>query len=514
MINRKCITAPTTTGSAYTSMMRDAQTSNNNNGRNIVAQKYLTNCRSLYSCIHCRTHLANHDDLVSRSFQGNRGRAYLFNSVINIVCGPAVQRELNTGSHAVADIFCSNCDKTLGWKYEKAFVETQKYKEGKFIIELEHVVRENRHLELDKGEIFFGRNKRNRSSSSSSSSSLINNPKPSSLAPLSSSPSKQWSSSSATSTTTSLSSNEEVEEDDEELMFPFYDDLCGGRSSYPSNLSSSHHNRMRRSLYLDSTPYDWKYSATSSSIESPLCSEDQTGPILSSRNLASSLDSAYSSTSPSTSSSSPRSPSSPSTSSSNKCSDSMKQKSTNHIKSNRNYSNNNRKNDNFGNGNKNYQKSLNTATSRDEDEYEETQFKFEADKLEPSNILKLTDISEHLKDAAKQSCDYTASDVPTNAHSSSKSSDTINIDFDQPISSSSTRFSPEDITKSNGDLFDGDSNRAEEKENISSSNSRKTSLCSSISLDDEKFYDCLTDHDVSKLMVSSDCPRMISETGK
>ncbi len=48
-----------------------------------------------------------------------------------------------TGLHAVADIFCESCKKTIGWKYEHAFESSQKYKEGKFIIELCHLIKEN-----------------------------------------------------------------------------------------------------------------------------------------------------------------------------------------------------------------------------------------------------------------------------------------------------------------------------------------------------------------------------------
>ncbi|XP_034339308.1 protein yippee-like 1 isoform X1 [Magallana gigas] len=96
-----------------------------------------------YSCVHCRAHLANHDELISKSFQGSQGRAYLFNSVVNVGCGPAEERVLLTGLHAVADIFCECCKTTLGWKYEHAFESSQKYKEGKFIIELAHMIKDN-----------------------------------------------------------------------------------------------------------------------------------------------------------------------------------------------------------------------------------------------------------------------------------------------------------------------------------------------------------------------------------
>lgn len=106
-------------------------------------QAYLPNCHRRYSCIHCRAHLANHDDLISKSFQGSQGRAYLFNSVVNVGCGPAEERVLLTGLHAVSDIYCECCKTTLGWKYEHAFENSQKYKEGKYIIELAHMIKDN-----------------------------------------------------------------------------------------------------------------------------------------------------------------------------------------------------------------------------------------------------------------------------------------------------------------------------------------------------------------------------------
>lgn len=44
-------------------------------------QAYLPPTNRTYSCVHCRAHLASHDELISKSFQGSQGRAYLFNSV-------------------------------------------------------------------------------------------------------------------------------------------------------------------------------------------------------------------------------------------------------------------------------------------------------------------------------------------------------------------------------------------------------------------------------------------------
>ncbi|XP_045154464.1 protein yippee-like 1 [Echinops telfairi] len=105
-------------------------------------QAYLPNCHRTYSCLHCRAHLAKHDELISKCFQGCQGSAYLFSFVVNVSCGPAEERVLITGLHAVSDIYCENCKTTLGWKYEHAFESSQKYKEGKCIIELAHRIKD------------------------------------------------------------------------------------------------------------------------------------------------------------------------------------------------------------------------------------------------------------------------------------------------------------------------------------------------------------------------------------
>lgn len=47
-----------------------------------------------------------------------------------------------TGVYNVADIFCSNCGETLGWKYLQAYEARQKFKEGKFVIEKSKITKE------------------------------------------------------------------------------------------------------------------------------------------------------------------------------------------------------------------------------------------------------------------------------------------------------------------------------------------------------------------------------------
>ncbi|XP_057981504.1 protein yippee-like At4g27745 [Malania oleifera] len=97
----------------------------------------------LYSCYRCRNHVSFHDDIISKRFQAGNGRAFLFSRAVNILVGPKEDRHLMTGLHSVADIWCSSCGEVLGWKYERAYEEAQKYKEGKIVLEKYKIVKEN-----------------------------------------------------------------------------------------------------------------------------------------------------------------------------------------------------------------------------------------------------------------------------------------------------------------------------------------------------------------------------------
>ncbi|KAH7360549.1 yippee zinc-binding/DNA-binding /Mis18, centromere assembly-domain-containing protein [Rhexocercosporidium sp. MPI-PUGE-AT-0058] len=72
-----------------------------------------------------------------QNFRGQHGKAYLFNNVVNVVAGDASERNMTTGKHIVRDIACRQCNETVGWKYDKAYEASEKYKEGKFILEAE-----------------------------------------------------------------------------------------------------------------------------------------------------------------------------------------------------------------------------------------------------------------------------------------------------------------------------------------------------------------------------------------
>ncbi|XP_057435219.1 protein yippee-like isoform X1 [Lotus japonicus] len=90
---------------------------------------------NFYRCKHCETHFALVDDIISKSFHCRHGKAYLFDKVVNITVGVKEERMMITGLHTVVDIFCVACGSIVGWKYEAAYETTEKYKEGKFILE-------------------------------------------------------------------------------------------------------------------------------------------------------------------------------------------------------------------------------------------------------------------------------------------------------------------------------------------------------------------------------------------
>lgn len=89
----------------------------------------------LFSCANCDTVLTNRSELMSTRFTGSTGRAFLFKRVVNLWFSEVQDRIMLTGRHMVRDVFCKYCDSKLGWIYEFAVEESQRYKEGKVILE-------------------------------------------------------------------------------------------------------------------------------------------------------------------------------------------------------------------------------------------------------------------------------------------------------------------------------------------------------------------------------------------
>ncbi|MBA0698501.1 hypothetical protein Goari_000211, partial [Gossypium aridum] len=54
---------------------------------------------------------------------------------VNVTTGEKEDRLMMTGLHTVADVFCVGCGSIVGWKYEMAHEKSQKYKEGKLVLE-------------------------------------------------------------------------------------------------------------------------------------------------------------------------------------------------------------------------------------------------------------------------------------------------------------------------------------------------------------------------------------------
>jgi len=91
----------------------------------------------IYICMECKTHFSTCNSIISKAFQGQHGRAYLFNTVVNVITGEPIgntnpfiiiDRQMTTGLHTVRDLFCIACFANVGWKYDKAYEESQRYK--------------------------------------------------------------------------------------------------------------------------------------------------------------------------------------------------------------------------------------------------------------------------------------------------------------------------------------------------------------------------------------------------
>ncbi|CAA2981633.1 Hypothetical predicted protein [Olea europaea subsp. europaea] len=71
-----------------------------------------------YKCKFCKTPLVLADELVSKAFHCCNGKAYLFKNAANIKVGTAEERMMFTGMQTVT-----------------AHEQSQKYKEGKFVLD-------------------------------------------------------------------------------------------------------------------------------------------------------------------------------------------------------------------------------------------------------------------------------------------------------------------------------------------------------------------------------------------
>ncbi|TIA72248.1 hypothetical protein E3P91_02092 [Wallemia ichthyophaga] len=121
-------------------------------------RRYIRSESGAFGCVNCKTHLAALEDLESHAFQGQTGRALLFRSSheisLNYTLSKAEERGMTTGVHTVADLECRRCKLQLGWKYLYAYDESQKYKEGKYILEKARIVKVDGGLSRRRTQLF------------------------------------------------------------------------------------------------------------------------------------------------------------------------------------------------------------------------------------------------------------------------------------------------------------------------------------------------------------------------
>lgn len=89
-----------------------------------------------YGCGSCLTHVCSSSLIISDKYNGSTGQALLIYDVVNAQLGAPRVRRMTTGVYTVADLLCSQCGKYLGWKYLKSSDEDQKFKEGRYILEV------------------------------------------------------------------------------------------------------------------------------------------------------------------------------------------------------------------------------------------------------------------------------------------------------------------------------------------------------------------------------------------
>ncbi|KAK1444002.1 hypothetical protein BgAZ_208780 [Babesia gibsoni] len=90
---------------------------------------------TVFTCAECGIDLTTDRELISTEFRGRTGAAWLFSKVHNVSeCG-FEERMMTTGIHAIVEIHCNRCGNNLGWKYIEASSPSQKYKQGKYILE-------------------------------------------------------------------------------------------------------------------------------------------------------------------------------------------------------------------------------------------------------------------------------------------------------------------------------------------------------------------------------------------
>lgn len=94
----------------------------------------------VYRCKRCHSHICTKSLVVAGDFTGNYGPAMFVTGVLNTELGEDTERKrMVTGRYEIKSLLCHQCHEDLGWKYLYSESDRQKYKEGKYVVELEHL---------------------------------------------------------------------------------------------------------------------------------------------------------------------------------------------------------------------------------------------------------------------------------------------------------------------------------------------------------------------------------------
>lgn len=96
----------------------------------------LSGAKEILACSRCGAHLCSTDSIISKQFHGKHGRAYLVDDVQNCCYAAQEQKLLMTGVHVVRDIMCSGCGKGVGWSYDYAREDRERYKITRSVLEV------------------------------------------------------------------------------------------------------------------------------------------------------------------------------------------------------------------------------------------------------------------------------------------------------------------------------------------------------------------------------------------
>jgi len=91
------------------------------------------------ACKQCGALVCSLQSLVSSSYRGFAGKAALTTEATNVRYDrPSIQL-MTSGAYTIQEIVCLGCSAYLGWKMIHAHERTERWKEGKHILELEFI---------------------------------------------------------------------------------------------------------------------------------------------------------------------------------------------------------------------------------------------------------------------------------------------------------------------------------------------------------------------------------------